>query len=285
MVNVDRFESIFKSADKAVFAYERKRFERLLLVTDLPETEAVAFADTVRDFLSVLETDTVLWRHVGGQKYQQIKELLGLVEQARPDLIVTYRHLKTEGWSWAHGLGEYLEVLIHEAHVPILILPHPDAHHALPHTVRNTDRVMAVTNHLTGDDRLVNLAVRMTNPQGVCWLSHIEPQDVFDRYMQAIEKIPDLDTDTAASQLQEKLLGEPRDYIESCRRVLQENKINLEVRAEVRMGRQLADYRQLIESRRVDLLILESTDAQQLAWNPAAYPLVVELREIPLLLI
>ena len=34
--------------------------------------------------------------------------LLALVEQERPDLICTYRHLHSGAWRWPYGLGEHL---------------------------------------------------------------------------------------------------------------------------------------------------------------------------------
>ena len=46
-----------------------------------------------------------------------------------------------------------------------------------------------------------------------------------------------------------------------------------------------ADYKKLIEQHEVDLLLLHTKDEDQLAMHGLAYPVTVELRDIPLLLI
>ena len=81
-------------------------------------------------------------------------------------------------------------MLTQATRVPVVVLPHPDATLALPHTLQNTDRVMAITDHLSGDDRLVNYALGFTQPGGSCWLTHVEPTSVFDHYLDIISKIP-----------------------------------------------------------------------------------------------
>jgi hypothetical protein len=48
MTNVDQFESVFRSAAKAVFTLEPIRVASVLVVTDLPEYEAALFMDRVR---------------------------------------------------------------------------------------------------------------------------------------------------------------------------------------------------------------------------------------------
>jgi len=53
----------------------------------------------------------------------------------------------------------------------------------------------------------------------------------------------------------------------------------------VRFGRRLDDVRRLIEERSVDLVVLNTKDADQSAMHGLAYPLAVELRTVPLLLL
>jgi hypothetical protein len=55
MTNLDQFESVFKSADKVVYTYDRPTFDRVLLVTDLNETDAAGIADRVRSFLTAID--------------------------------------------------------------------------------------------------------------------------------------------------------------------------------------------------------------------------------------
>ena len=59
----------------------------------------------------------------------------------------------------------------------------------------------------------------------------------------------------------------------------------LRVEAEVLMGHRVAAVRGLIDARGVDLLVLHTRDEQQLGMHGLAYPLTVELRDTPLLLL
>ncbi len=284
MTKLDVFESVFRSADKPVYAYERIEIARVLVVTDLSDAEGAPLVDQVRTFLSVLGED-LEWRHLGGADFGSVGRLLEQVEGAAPDLIVTYRHLHSNAWRWPHGLGEYLDGLTQATEIPVLVLPHPDAERALPHAIANTDCVMAITDHLTADARLVDYALRLTASSGTCWLTHIESQRQFDRFLAAVEKIPEIETDDVRQLVEAQLLKEPRDYIESCRGVIEAQGVPLKIEAIVAMGDRVEEYRRLVEDHRCDLLVLNTLDGDQLAMHGQAYPLAVELRGIPLLML
>lgn len=285
MTTLNQFESIFKAADKPVHAYARPRFDRILLVSDLNASDAEALAARARAFLSAIDGPDTRWDRLDGDAFDDIQTLLTAIERTKPDLIVTYRHLHSGAWNWPHSLGEYLDVMIQATAVPVLVLPHPQSDHSLPHSVQDTDRVMAITSHLTGDDRLVNHALAFTAPGGICWLTHVESEAVFERYMDVIAKIPALDTETAREAIAERLLREPRDYIVGCRAVIAAQGLPVTIEEIVIMGRRIEEYRALIEAREIDLLVLYAKDEDQLAMNGHAYPLAVELRAIPLLML
>ena len=285
MTNLDQFESVFKSADKAVYKYDRPTFDRVLLVTDLNKADAAGIADRVRSFLTAIDEAGTRWDTLYGDDFVSVQALLENIEKLKPDLIITYRHLHSEAWKWPHSLGEYLDVMTQATSVPVMVLPHPDAQRALPHSINDTDRVMAITNHLTGDNQLVNMAVTFTKPGGTCWLTHVENQPVFKRYMDAVSKIPGIDTDVAREALGEQLLKEPRDFIAACRVVLEAQGLPIRIEEVVAMGRQVDEYGELIAKREIDLLVLHTKDDDQLAMHGAAYALAVELRGIPLLML
>ena len=285
MTNLNLFESVFKAADKATFTYQPIAFDQVLLVTDLDAAAAAAMSEQVRRFLAAIATDAATWSVLEGGGFDNVRRLLDAVEADRPDLIVTYRHLHSDAWQWPFSLGEYLDVLVQATTTPVLVLPHPDASHALPHSVRDTDRVMAITDHLTGDSRLVNYALAFTRPGGRCWLTHVESAPAFDRYMATIERIPAIETDVAREALGERLLKEPHDFIRACRTAIEAAELPVRIEEIVTMGRRLDEYRQLIEAHEIDLLVLYTKDEDQLAMHGLAYPLAVELRQIPLLML
>ncbi len=285
MTKIDQFESAFHSADKVVYTYGRPTIDRVLLVSDLEDHAASDLLGQVRRFLSVIDDESTTWARLDGAAFDTVQRLLDAVEESEPDLIVTYRHLHSSAWRWPHSLGEYLDVLTQATRMPVLVLPHPDANRALPHTLVNTDRVMAITDHLTGDERLINHALRFTEPGGSCWLTHVEPLAAFDRYLDAIAKISEIDTELARELIERQLLKDPHDYIESCRRTIDEQALPVAIEEIVTMGRRLAEYRRLIDQHDIDMLVFNTMDDDQFAMHGLAYPLAVELRQLPVLML
>ncbi|MAV34314.1 MAG: hypothetical protein CMJ59_02545 [Planctomycetaceae bacterium] len=282
MTNLDQFESTFKSADKARFVYEPVSLQKLLLVTDTEESVASGFKSSVEQLLNSaagvegIETSVVL-----GGDFDQISSLLEQIGQHQPDLICTYRNLHVEAADYPYSLGGYLDVLTQVSEIPVLVMPHP----RFAGSPTSTQSVMAITDHLTGDDHLVSCATALTSSGGTLFLTHVEDLTTFERYIETIAKIPEIDTSTAQQALLEQLLREPRDYIASCSEVLTSRGLPFQVQSLVSVGHHLADYRRLVEEHNVDLLVLNTKDEDQLAIHGLAYPLTIELRETPLLLL
>jgi len=106
MTKLDQFESVFKSADKAVYTYDRPRFGRVLLVTDLNEADTADITGRARSFLTAIDEAGTRWGTLSGDAFGNVQALLESIEERKPDLIVTYRHLHSETWQWPHSLGE-----------------------------------------------------------------------------------------------------------------------------------------------------------------------------------
>ncbi len=286
MTIVDQFESMFRSAEREIFRHERVKIDSVLVVTDRDEEKAKSFGNEARRFLGVVSADEkVRWRDVNGSEFQTAGELLTLVESAGPDIICTYRNLHSSAWKWPYSLGTHVDLLTQHTSVPIMLLPHPDADRSAKHAIENTDTVMAIANHLTGDDRLVNFASRFTQDDGTLWLTHVEDEVTFERYMEIISKIPAIDTDEAREAVRAQLLKEPQDYIDGCVEILTASRTGVRVEHLVLFGHHLSEYKRLIVRHEVDLLVLNTKDEDQLAMHGIAYALAVELREIPLLML
>ena len=294
MPNVDQFESVFRAATREVFAYAPIAVRRVMVVTDLPETEAYPVGEKLKNFLSVLggESSETAWDIVPGPEFRSVDDLLKIVEKAGPDLIITWRHLHSpvsiRGSTQGHTLGDHAAELTQSINIPVMLCPHPKTQEPNIRGFRgleNTNVVMAMTNHLSGDNRLVNWAVRLTEPQGTLWLTHIEDERTFARYLDAISKIDTIDTDNARETIRDRLLSDPRNFIDSCQQVLHEAAVPLTIEQVVTTGRHLREYQSLIEKHAVDLLILNTKDEEQMAMHGLAYALAVELRHIPLLLL
>ncbi|HSG25885.1 MAG TPA: hypothetical protein VLA32_07175, partial [Anaerolineales bacterium] len=85
--------------------------------------------------------------------------------------------------------------------------------------------------------------------------------------------------------IRNQILKEPADYIRSCQEFMKEKGQKIKIESLVEMGRQLESYKSWIDEHEVDLIIMNTKDEDQLAMHGLAYPLVVELRTIPLLLL
>jgi hypothetical protein len=286
MSKIDRFESVFRSAVKDVFAYKPIDFQSILVVTDLSADQARILMENIKAFASVIHIDgSVDWQVLSKDDFRSTMELLTIVEKQTPDLIFTYRNLFSEAWRYPHSLGEHLDVLVQIAKMPVVVVPHPEAGFAHEHAMMDTDTVMVVTDHLANDHDLVNYGLRFTQNDGMLYLVHIEPADIFEHYIDAISKIESIDTELATTELRQQLLKEPRDYIKSVSAVIDREQLPIQIRDIVQFGHHLTEYRQLIEANAVDLLVMNTKDKQQMAMHGNAYPLAVELRQIPLLLI
>ncbi len=286
MTNVDQFESVFRSASKPVFHPRDIDLERALVVTDLAEEAAQAFSASVRRLLlEMYPEDTLAWETFSGKAFASQGELLERVHSVGPDLVITYRHLHSDGWRWPYSLGEYLDVLTQVSEAPVLVCPNPEELAPETFVERGLDRVMAVTDHLAGDDKLVNWAVKITARDGRLYLAHVEDQAAYDRMIDVISKIPALDTDVARRTIREQLLKEPHDYIRSCREQLEKADAHVAVMESISMGHHLADYRRLVTEHEIDVLVLNTKDDDQLAMHGIAYSLAVEQRDLPQLLL
>ena len=286
MTRIDQFESVFKSADKPVFRYEPFAVGSALALTDLDGDGAESFSSLVRKYLDASgEEGMPPLQVVRGDEFGSIEECLKIIDRDKPELICTYRGLHSDCWRWGHSLGSYVEVLTQTVNIPVLVFPHPGSAAALSADEDDCSRVMAMTDHLAGDSRLVNAALFFTPASGTLHLSNIEDEQVFERYMAAIEKIPSVDSAAVRENLLLRILKESQDYIQSCRAVVAEQGLEVEIIEAVDLGMHVEDYRQLVVAGEIDLLVMNTREVDQLAMHGLAYTLAVELSDIPLLLL
>ena len=288
MTNIDQFESIFRKAAKDRFQLEEVRIDDILVVSDEEQKATDEFREEIEQFLRVFGGPIApTYSQLSSADFHSVQNLLDQVNEQNPDLICTHRNLYTPTNGYPFSLGSYVDVLTQATRIPILLFPRIEELEKSERKFVNTgtQKVMAVTGQLAGDHALVNIAAKFTLPQGELFLSHVEDKATFIRYLDAIDKISDIDSDIARPAIMEQMLSEPRDYIATCNEVLSQGDLDLHVEAIVTFGHHIADYRRLIDEHEIDLLVMHTKDEDQLAMHGLAYPLAVELREIPLLLI
>lgn len=285
MSKLDQFESAFKSASKATYTHAEVEIGKVMVLTDLEAEASRRFTTDVRQFLEVLGGDSLSWVDSLGTEYADVGALLEVIEQRRPELICTYRNLFGPARDFPFSLGAFVDVLTQATSTPVLLMPPPDDDGRLARRCEETRQVMVLTGTLTGSDQMVHYGVRFVQAEGTLVLAHLEDDATFRRYIDTISKIPSIDTDVARETIEQQLLKEPRDYVQSCKAGLARDCPKLEVITEVRMGHRVSDCKQLVDDHDIDLMVLNTKDAEQLAMHGLAYPLAIELRHIPLLML
>ncbi len=283
MPTLDLFESVFKSAIKPRFHHAEPSIDRSLIITDLAQDAVEEYSSLVQQLLSHQQINE--WEIIPGDRYNSTLDLLNLVEDRTVDLICCYRNLHSQAWQHPHSLGSHLDVLIQKTSTPVLVLPHPQAGYAYQHAYDGIQQVLAMTDHMTDDDRLVSYAAKFTASNGHLHLAHIEDDIIFTRYMEAISKIATIDTHSAEVALRHQLLKSPREYIDSCKTVLESHYPHMTIGNIVTYGHRLREYLDYVDELNVNLLVIHGKDEDQLAMHGLSYPLAIELRQIPILVI
>ncbi len=282
MTTLDRFESLFRSAAKEQHEFEEYTITRAALVTDGDDESARGIiAEIERVFARLAGVE---WTVLSAGAYGDPSELMARIQEASPDLLCSYRNLHTRAKEWPYSLGSYLDVMAQVTPMPVLVLPQPTLGGVFDPPLGKVDDVLVVTDHISGSGELVNVAARMVSPGGKLVLAHIEDDATFDRYARIMSMVPGIDTEPTVAALKERLLREARDYIESCSEALEGSPVG-EVIEDVRMGHRVSDVRAMLDEHEVDLVVFSVKDDAQLAMHGLAYPLAIELRDVPVLMV
>lgn len=290
MSNLDRFESIFRAATRHVFHFSANQVHTILVISDGNEETTQHYAKSVQSFLDPLfqgPGNRVEYHCLNGTEFDRVSQLVVRLSEVKPDLICTHRNLHTPIDEYPHSLGSFVDVLTQATSIPILLLPRPQRLEREPglQLAVGPARVLALTDHLAGDDRLVSWAASMTLTQGHLFLAHIEDEQTFQRYIDTIGKIPEIDTDMARELLLRQLLKDPEDYIATCIDAVREAGFLCEIHPVITVGHFLSDVRRLIEQHEVDLVVCNTKDEDQMAMHGLAYELAIELQQKPILLV
>jgi nucleotide-binding universal stress UspA family protein len=285
MHKLDEYESVFRASSKARFVYQKILLNKALLITDVDREESERLLEKVQKFLrDTHKGDQVSWEILRRGDYQGMRNLLEKIEAVAPDLVITQRCLTEEEKNPPFSLGQYLDVLTQVTTLPILVLPDQESAH-FESALERLGEIVVVTDHLTGDNRLINWGGRFVPREGKLILTHVEDEAIFDRYMSVIGKIPELATERARELILKQLLREPREFIEDVRRVYREQDVPIEVLAEIRHGHVTRDFEEILEAHEGDLLVLNTKDDEQMAMHGNAYAIAVEYRHVCLLLL
>lgn len=283
-MELDQMASMFRSAWKQDYAYTPPQLKKLLLITDKDSAKSAQILENVKAYLGVLNDDPPEWRVLSKEDYHTISVLIENCQAWQPDLIISYRHLWHDEKGLNHSIGAYLDMLTQCTDIPVLVLPHLE-NKDYTQALNSTQEVMVITDHLAEEQGIIDYGVRLTQQQGTLFLAHVEHMHVYKRYIKAISKIPDLNTEIAEDKIANQLLKEPRELIDKIVLTLDNSDIDLNIVPLVTFGHTVKTYRELLDKHSIDLLILRTKDGDQLAMQGDAYSIAVEFTDIPLLLL
>ena len=285
-MHLDEFESQFKSAVKTPYVYEEIALGSIALVSDEDGTDSVDLLNSVQPLAPPLAGHPgTRWKVFDRNSFSTVSDLLSKLKDFGADLVIAERNLKLDhADNLIYGLTNYIDALTQVMDVPLMLLPSRE--HGDTRAKYDTPKaIMVETNHLTGDNRLINWGVRFAEPDGSLYLTHIEDGTAFANYIDAISRIPEIDTQLAERTLHDTLLKLPHDFVLSAKASLQTKFPDLRIEEIVRFGTALSDYESIIDEKDIDLLILNTKEAGQLAMNGIAYAMAVEFKDRPLLLL
>ena len=108
---------------------------------------------------------------------------------------------------------------------------------------------------------------------------------LFRRYLEAIGRIPEINTEQAEELIAEQLVAIQAQYAQSCVEGLKTAGADRTIEQIVEFGHQVNRYQQLVAQYPVDLLVTNTKDSDQLAMHGVAYALSVELTNVAQLLL
>ncbi len=283
VLDLDVIESQFRASVKERPKIVPPQVKKVCVITDLDAEAGAVFDAKVRPFLKALGEGTT---HVclGSADIDGVRSMMARLEQEKPDLIVTYRHLFEKEKDLPFSLGTYADMLTQTTTTPVLLLPAP-GRPELDAALENTDRVMVLSDHLVSDGRLINWGLRLVEQGGRITLVHIEDDAVFGRYLAAISKISGLDTELAETAIEKQLLHEASDYADEVKAVFEAEHPNVQVSKNIRLGHTVKEVLAVASHEECDLVVLNTKDEDQLAMAGKAYSVAVELIDKPLLLL
>ena len=141
-----------------------------------------------------------------------------------------------------------------------------------------------MTDHLAGDNRLVTYGAMFTQDHGKLILAHVEDEQTFCATYRSFQKFR-ISIRILRKQQLWSSCSKSREILLCLRRRVKGSGLPLEIEPLVTIGHHLSDYKKLVVQHETDLLVLNTKDEDQLAMHGLAYPVSVELRDVPLLLI
>ena len=277
MLKIDHFASLFRAADKEQVDIPMVRISKVALVTDVSIDESHQLWERWKGILPN-PVEMVL---LDGSMTQSLPKLVDSLKEIEVDLVMTYRCLHSDAWQYPYAVGSYIEVLTQIVPFPVLLMPHI---HEESKTYANAKSILLLSAELTKEAALVGFAGAFSTKETQLLLAQIDDKSTFLRIIDIISKIPQIDTDDAKQYITERREQEMNDWVFRCTQNLSQQP-NAPVVSQIDMlDPSMKECAAVIGQHNAELVVINTKDDEQLAIHGLAYPIMVQFRQLPLLL-
>jgi hypothetical protein len=277
MLKMDHFASIFRAADKELLLISEVLLSKVVLVTDVSREESLEIWERWKGILPN-DVELVLFDQ---ETSRSLSNLVQRIDTLGCDLIITYRCLHSDAWKYPFAIGSHVEVLTQVSSCPVLLMPDP-RENMDPFT--DASLIMLMSGDLSQEGELVGLACGIRGKEAEIILTQLEDNFAMKRLLSLISKIPQIDTDVAERAIFERIEREAEEWVNRCSDLLSQRENPPKITHMLLHEPTIEDCVQLMRNTKPDMLVINTKDDEQLAIHGLAYPLMVQFRNLPLLL-
>ena len=277
MLKLDHFASVFRAADKDIISIPKYTLSKVLLVTDVSHEKSIEIWKRWEALFFQNVEVTILH----GEESKDISLITQKVDASRCDLIISYRCLHSENWQYPHAIGSYVEVITQLTSTPVLLMPHilEDTQEYAP-----PESIILISDDLTKEAELLGWACSFRGHKSRYTLVELENLAHFNRMLDAIAKIPQIDTEIAQEKIMSQLQKDSQEWVERSQALLEEWDRSPSLSRTQIAQSCMSSCVELVEKEKAELIVLNTKDEDQLAIHGLVYPFMVQFRHIPLLL-
>lgn len=264
---LDIFESVFKRSVKKQYDYEDFQLHKILIVGNSDHL------DKLSSFISKYGTGCQSFEYNSNFTWRELKSD---IEKMQPDLILIQRQLGISNTDLTFSIGPVLESITQEVNIPVLVLPYEFQDLKI-------ETIGIGFDHQIDNSYLVNKGLLLSKYLKNLELIHIEDETIFNYYLDAIAKIPGINTEFAETNIKETILNLSGDFFRNVASKLENDKVITGIHCQ--FGETVQCYHDIIKDRKIDLLVFEAEDESKMAMHSLGHSLTIQFPNVATLLV
>lgn len=265
--NLDIFESVFKRSVKHRYEYENFKPDNILIIGHSDQL------NMLNAFISDYGNKCISFEYNSSFTWVDLKSI---IEKEHPDLILIQRHVGITNEDLTYSVGPVLESIAQEINIPVLLLPKEKENLKI-------ETIGIGFDHKIDNSYLVNKALLLRKSIKNIELIHVEDEAIFKYYIDAIEKIPEINTELAETKLKETILELSEDFFRGVAKDLNDNQISTNIHCQ--FGETVKCYEDIIKEQNIDLLVFEAEDESKMAMHSLGHSMTIQFPNIATLLV